>query len=93
MSLTFPIPEMIFCNCTTGSIRLVMPDTSSVQTYVACKFYVRKINSNNNQIDIVGFNTSTKVYNISNTLSYQAAAIGTGCIVMLHSQAWYVNAL
>ena len=83
---------MIFCNSTNGSVRLVLPDVSLLQLYVSCKFHVRRINNSNNQIDIVGYSSSTNnVYDSRNNKSNQAAAIGTGCVVMLFQQAWYVG--
>jgi hypothetical protein len=41
-------------------------------------------------MDIIGYNTSTKVYNATNIQSNQATAIGTTSTVMLYGQAWYV---
>ena len=67
-----------------------MPDTSTIPLTSSGQFRVRRIKSNTLQVDIVGFNTSAKVYNLTNVLSYQAAAMGTNCVVVLYQREWYV---
>ena len=88
--LSFPIPEIIFCDSTNGAVRLIMPDVSYIATSTSCKFYVKRTTNNLNQIDIVGYSTSIhNVYDRSYNQNYVAPAIGSSTIILLYNQAWY----
>ena len=90
-TLTFPMPETIFCNCTSNAINIKLPDASNISTATSIRIYIRRILNTTNQINILT-QGSQKIYDIHNNSSTTSAnAIGNGCIIQLYIQSWYCS--
>jgi hypothetical protein len=46
IALTFPLPEMIFCNCTSNAINITLPSIASVAATASLKIHIRRIVDN-----------------------------------------------
>jgi hypothetical protein len=90
-ALTFPLPEIIFCNCSSNAINITLPDIASLATTSTCKIQVRRIVNTSNQINILCFGSQSRIYNNTNVLGSAVNAIGNRCQLLLAGNFWYVN--
>ena len=90
-ALTFPLSEIIFCNCTSNAINITLPDVASLATTSTCKIIVRRILNTSNQINILCFGSQSRIYSNGNVLSTASNAIGNCCQLLLCGNYWYIN--
>ena len=95
-TMTFPLPEIIFCNCSTTAINITLPDVSALATNSSCKIIIRRILNTLNQINILCPGTGVnqqRIYSNGNVLSTASNAIGNCTQLLLCGNFWYVNFL
>lgn len=90
-NLTFPLPEMIFCNCSSNAINITLPDIASLPATATCKIIVRRIINTSNQVNVLAYGGQSKIYSNGNALAIASNAIGNCCQLLLCSNFWYVN--
>jgi len=88
-TLTFPLPEIIFCNCSSNAINITLPDIASLTASATCKIQVRRIINTSNQINLLCYGAQSRIYNSSNSLGTAANAIGNCCHILLCNNYWY----
>jgi hypothetical protein len=89
IALTFPLPEMIFCNCTSNAINITLPSIASVAATASLKIHIRRILNTSNQINLLCNGGLSKIYNTTNILGTASNAIGNNCQLMLCNNFWY----
>jgi hypothetical protein len=89
--LTFPLPEMIFCNCSLNAVNITLPDISSLPATSGCKITVRRILNTSNQINILCFGTFFRIFSNANVIQTLSNAIGNCCQLLLCGNYWYIN--
>jgi hypothetical protein len=92
-NLTFPLPEMIFCNCSSNAINITLPDIASIPSTATCKIIVRRIINTSNQVNVLCYGGLSKIYSNGNVLSTASNAIGNCTQLLLCGNFWYVNFL
>ena len=90
-NMTFPLPEMIFCNCSSNAINITLPDISGLASTATCKIIVRRIINTSNQINVLAYGGQSKIYSNANALAIASNAIGNCCQLLLCANFWYVN--
>jgi hypothetical protein len=95
-TMTFPLPEIIFCNCASNAINITLPDVSALATTSSCKITIRRILNTLNQVNILCPGTGVnqqRIYSNGNVLSTASNAIGNCTQLLLCGNFWYVNFL
>ena len=90
-AMTFPLPEMIFCNCASNAVNITLPDIAALATTASCKITIRRILNTSNQINILCFGGLSKIYSNTNVLGTASNAIGNCCQLLLYGNFWYIN--
>jgi len=91
ITLTFPLPEIIFCNCTSNAINITLPNIATLAASSTCRIQIRRILNTANQINLLCFGSQSRMYISNNTLGTAANAIGNNCQLLLNGNFWYQN--
>ena len=91
-SLSFPIPEIVMCDCTAGVITLRLPDLSTLSTTATCKFYIRRVSTGANNISLSSAGTGNQFMGATNGASASITGItNVNIMVILFNKLWYYS--
>ena len=91
--LTFPLPEILLCDCGYHDIYLYLPNVNTISTSATCKLHIRRITTNPRVINIYSNSSSQNDIcdYVNSSVNYITGIGNVNMLLILYNRKFYFS--